>query len=157
VACRWIEKVGLAAVVDRRLLVVRKRGGSVFILPGGKPERGESDLQALTRELSEELGCSVEAPVLVGTFKDVAAGHDDAVVVVRLYAGKLVGNPEPQAEIAEQAWLDLGRSASLPLAPSMVNSIVPHLRKRFKAGAPSVGGAGGEVVEQAAQGLLELV
>ena len=58
-ACRWIEKVGLAAIEDGRLLVVRKRGGAVFILPGGKPEGGESDLEALARELDEELGCAV--------------------------------------------------------------------------------------------------
>ena len=155
-ACRWIEKVGLAAIEDGRLLVVRKRGGAVFILPGGKPEGGESDLEALARELDEELGCAVTSPVLQGTFKDVAAGQDDAVVVVRLYSGQIVGDPVPQAEIEETAWLDLRRPGSLPLAPSMVNAIVPHLRRTLRKGRGD-GGSGAEAGDQTAQDLFQLV
>jgi hypothetical protein len=38
-----------------RLPLVRKRGTRAFMLPGGKREPGESPLQALQRELQEEL------------------------------------------------------------------------------------------------------
>src|SRR4029077_1813082 len=42
-----------------RVLLVRKRGTSAFMQPGGKRDAGESDIAALARELVEELGCRV--------------------------------------------------------------------------------------------------
>ena len=49
--------IGGALVQDKKLVVVRKEknGKSSWILPGGKPEVGESNLEALARELKEEL------------------------------------------------------------------------------------------------------
>jgi 8-oxo-dGTP diphosphatase len=151
-SCKWIEKVGLAALDGNRLLVVRKRGGSLFILPGGKPEGEEGDLAALSRELDEELGCSMSSPSLSGVFTDRAAGIADAVVVVRLYRGELVGDPVPRAEIEELAWLDIRKPDSLPLAPSIINGILPHLRKTMRRAARL-----SKPQPQVIQGLLELV
>jgi 8-oxo-dGTP diphosphatase len=151
-SCRWIEKVGLATFDGDRLLVVRKRGGTLFILPGGKPEGQEGDLATLARELDEELGCRVAKPILSGVFKDRAAGIDDAIVIVRLYTGELLGDPLPQAEIEEIAWLNMRKPGSLPLAPSIVNGIIPHLRRRAKRAPPWSGKATSENV----QGLFEL-
>ena len=77
-------------------------------------------------------------------------------MVVRLYSGQIVGDPIPQAEIEEKAWLDLSRPGSLPLAPSMVNTIVPHLRRTLRKGRGD-GGSGAEAGEQSAQDLFQLV
>jgi 8-oxo-dGTP diphosphatase len=41
---------------DGRVLLVRKRGTSVFMQPGGKRDAGESDVAALA-QIDEELGC----------------------------------------------------------------------------------------------------
>src|SRR5689334_24289892 len=46
---------------DGRVLLVRKRGTSAFMQPGGKRGVGESDVAALAREIDEELGCRVAA------------------------------------------------------------------------------------------------
>jgi 8-oxo-dGTP diphosphatase len=132
-ACKWIQKVGLATLQNGRLLVVRKRGASLFILPGGKPEGDESDLETLAREIDEELGCRIEQPFLRGVFKDVAADASNAVVVVRLYSATLVGEPQARSEIEEMAWVELNGGSGFPLAPSIVNGILPHLRKRERA------------------------
>jgi 8-oxo-dGTP diphosphatase len=48
----------------RCVLLVRKRGTKAFMQPGGKRDRGESDLAALSREIVEELGCCVDPRAL---------------------------------------------------------------------------------------------
>lgn len=126
-----ITKVGLAAVHDGRLLVVRKRGTPSFILPGGKPEIGEDSLSALVRELYEELGCSLAFPAYEGRFADVAADLPNTDVVVVLYSGALQGTPVPQAEIEEMAWIDVVAPIRIQLAPSIINHILPYLRRQM--------------------------
>ena len=39
------------------VLLVRKHGTAAFMQPGGKLNKGESDVAALSREIIEELGC----------------------------------------------------------------------------------------------------
>lgn len=153
---RWIEKIGLAVVEDGRLLVLRKRGGDLFILPGGKPEDSETDLAALAREINEELGCTVDSVNLEGVFADVAAGLANAAVVVRLYSGKLVGEPSPRSEIEEQEWLDLRHPTKIPLAPSITNSILPHVKRRWRKGAFSTQTKGADFSGKVLQDLFEV-
>jgi len=45
--------IGAAIIEDGKILLVRKRQS--WILPGGKPEPKESDIECLCREVSEEL------------------------------------------------------------------------------------------------------
>lgn len=147
---RWIHKVGLAAVDEGKLLVARKRSSDIFILPGGKPEGTESDLETLAREVNEELGCRIDRPCLRGVFIDVAAGMTNAVVVVRLYGATLVGEPRPLAEIEELAWIDVRQQSTIMLAPSIENKILPFLRRRGRSGLAST-----KPARKAAQGILE--
>ena len=41
---------------DGLVLTVRKQGSDGFMMPGGKPEPGETPLQTACREVSEEIG-----------------------------------------------------------------------------------------------------
>ncbi|CAN7642439.1 NUDIX domain-containing protein [Phenylobacterium sp. LjRoot219] len=132
-AINEIQKVGLAMVEAGKLLVVRKRGTKLFILPGGKPEGTEADLDALHRELMEELHSRLGPTTYEGAFEDVAAERANTRVVVRLYVGQLLDRPEPASEIEEFAWVPLSKPGALPLAPSIVNKILPYLCARESA------------------------
>lgn len=126
---RQILKIGLAVTDGDRLLVVRKRGGSLYILPGGKPEPGENDLEALSRELDEELGCRLDTASVefLGAFSDSAADLHNTTVTVRLYSARLVGNPAPHSEIENLKWFSLAEDNATTLAPSIQNHILPFL------------------------------
>jgi 8-oxo-dGTP diphosphatase len=126
---REITKIGLAIMDGDRVLLVKKRGSDFLILPGGKPETSETDAQALSRELNEELGCRLDSDQLtyLGTFSDEAAGMPGVTVTIRLYAGSVVGIPVPHAEIESIVWWSAAERHQAVLAPSLKNSILPFL------------------------------
>jgi 8-oxo-dGTP diphosphatase len=131
-SAREILKIGLAVTDADRLLVVRKKGTVSYILPGGKPEDGESDQQALEREIDEELGCRLrwETFVFLGCFSDAAADMVNTNVTVRLYAAQLVGELCPKSEIENFKWFCPNSESDSILAPSLQNQIVPYLFAR---------------------------
>jgi 8-oxo-dGTP diphosphatase len=133
---REIVKVGLVVTDRDSLLLVKKRGGPSYILPGGKPEKGENDIQALSREIDEELGCTlnIASVSFLGSFSDVAADLVDTMVTVRLYGASLVGEPSPQAEIESIKWFR-PISDKARLAPSLENKILPFLTSTGYFGA----------------------
>jgi 8-oxo-dGTP diphosphatase len=126
---RDITKIGLAVMNGDRVLLVKKRGSNFLILPGGKPEKSETDVQTLSRELEEELGCHLVQDQLtfLGTFSDQAAGMSGVNVTIRLYAGPVVGTPSPKAEIESIVWWAATEQQNSALAPSLKNSILPFL------------------------------
>jgi 8-oxo-dGTP diphosphatase len=125
---REITKIGLAVMDGDRVLLVKKRGSNFLILPGGKPEKNETDVQALSREIEEELGCHlVSDPIFLGIFSDEAAGMPGVSVTIRLYAGSVVGTPIPNAEIESIVWWAATEHYDSTLAPSLKNSILPFL------------------------------
>ncbi|MBI2134327.1 NUDIX domain-containing protein [Candidatus Woesearchaeota archaeon] len=121
-----IVKVAIAVIRSNRLLLVRKRGLRALILPGGKPERGESRVDALRRELKEELDVKVGKLSYAGKFIDAAAGMKGDVMIL-LYFGSIIGAPKPSSEIKAIVWHGLaGRHL---LSPVVRNKIIPFLRQ----------------------------
>ncbi|WP_461142799.1 NUDIX hydrolase [Salinifilum aidingensis] len=101
-----IRAVGLVHFAAGRLLLVRAARQRSFYLPGGKIDPGETELEALRREVREELGGEVRAPRLLGRYRADAVGQGAGVQVeLSCYAGQLRGEPRPAAEIAELAWM----------------------------------------------------
>ena len=129
-----INKLGLLVLRDERLLLCRKgRDTSKLILPGGRIEAGESDLECLAREVREELGdVSLETVEYLGTYQDRASFDDPSIVKtlrIVLYRGRLRGHPTPSAEIAELVWFGPD-SDRRDLTPILLNRILPDLIAR---------------------------
>ena len=113
-----------------RMLLVRKRGTSAFMQPGGKPDAGEDNLTALARELREELGCRVapDSAQSLGVFECAAANEPGFRVQASVYAVEVDGAIEAQAEIDEVLWIDPRALPDLPLAPLTRDHIMPLAR-----------------------------
>ena len=80
----------------------------MFYMPGGKREKGETDAQALARELKEELTIDLlpDSMKRVGIFEAQAHGKPEGTMVkLQCYSGDFKGTIKPASEIAEAAWL----------------------------------------------------
>jgi len=112
---------------DGRVLLVRKRGTSVFMQPGGKRDAGESDVAALAREIDEELGCRVaaESARALGVFDAAAANEPGFRVRAAVYAVEVEGAVAPRAEIDQAVWVDPRALPDLPLAPLTRDHVLP--------------------------------
>ena len=77
-----IDKLAWIHIVDRKVLITRSEGKDTYYIPGGKREEGETDQQALIREIKEELSVDLipEEIEYVETF--TAQAHGKAMVVV---------------------------------------------------------------------------
>lgn len=100
-----------AAIFDStgRILCVRQQAGPrKWTTPGGRVERGESPVEALIREVSEESGYQVEIGELIGVYSN--PDKDD---VVLCFATKVISREpwQPNSEIAE---LDFFSRDALP-------------------------------------------
>ncbi|GAA1480115.1 NUDIX domain-containing protein [Gordonia sinesedis] len=112
------------------LLTVRKRGSGRFMLPGGKPESGETPRDTAIRECAEELGVRLLSEDLteVGVFRAAAANEADHLVEATVFAHPSVPVDQPGAEIAELRWLDPTTATGSDLAPLLVDHVLPALR-----------------------------
>jgi 8-oxo-dGTP diphosphatase len=100
--------VAWVRVENGRILCARSRGKDVFYIPGGKLEAGETELDALLREVKEELAVDLvpETVRSFGTYQAQAHGQGDGVaVVMSCYTADYQGAPSASGEIEELDWL----------------------------------------------------
>ena len=118
----------IAAVIqrgDKYLLGQRpesKRHGGLWEFPGGKVHDGESRLEAIRRELAEELALKVfRIERLLFSVVDKGSPY-----VIEFVETIIEGTPIPY-EHSEIAWLTIGELDELRLAPADA-ALAAHLR-----------------------------
>lgn len=125
--------MGAAIFEYGRLLVVKKK--ATWILPGGKPNEGETDGRCLEREVGEELsGTKITDIRPYNEFRGISPNKGDETLLRVYFAvrdGALSGGQtlRPSAEISELAWMSLndyqGRKYALSdLTCKVVDSLV---------------------------------
>jgi len=105
----FIDKLALIELRGRKVLETKSKGKDTWYIPGGKREAGESDQQALVREIKEELSVDLDPASFshYGTFEAQAHGKPEGVVVrMTCYTGHYTGNLTPQAEVEMMDWFD---------------------------------------------------
>jgi 8-oxo-dGTP diphosphatase len=108
----YIDKLAFIEIRDRKVLETLNHGKDKWYIPGGKREEGESDHQALIREVREELLVDLipETIAHYGTFEAQAHGKPEGTVVrMTCYTAKYDGELTPSAEVEKLGWFDISR------------------------------------------------
>lgn len=129
---RPIIRIVAAVIVDERghALLVRKRGTTAFMQPGGKIMPGETPVEALRREIAEELGLAVAVSAIheLGRHVADAANEPGHLVDADLFSVTLDGEPRAAAEIDQIAWVDPAATGDIELAPLTRDTVFGLLR-----------------------------
>ena len=130
---RRVERVGVvgaALVRDGRVLASRRteppRLAGLWEFPGGKVEDGESDTDALVRELREELRVEVEVGERLG--EDLLIG---ATGVLRVYLCRLLSGEPALVDHDEHRWLTEDELLDVAWVPVDL-PLVEQLRSRLQ-------------------------
>lgn len=125
VTITYLPGVSVAIFHDGRfLLVLRDRAPSkgLYAFPGGRVNKGESDEDAVRRELAEETGLTVER---VTPLRHLLLHGSDGQPSYRLRvfrgfgpAGTLLAGDDA----AEAGWFTLEEMAQLPIIPSVLET-----------------------------------
>jgi 8-oxo-dGTP pyrophosphatase MutT (NUDIX family) len=116
-------------------LLVRKRGTTAFMQPGGKIEAHELPIHAVARELEEELGLQIDPTqaIFLNSFSAPAANEPGFIVHAEIYQLTIDTDVRPAAEIEEVIWVDPATDPALELAPLTREHILPFYRRSLTA------------------------
>ena len=101
---KYIDKLAFIHVQDKKILVTLSTGKDTWYIPGGKREEGESDSEALSREVFEELSVPLQEQTIefYGVFEAPAHGKPLGMVVrMTCYTAEFDGELQPSSEISK--------------------------------------------------------
>jgi 8-oxo-dGTP diphosphatase len=119
--------VGAIVKDERGRLLLIKRGHEpglgLWSLPGGRVEPGESDAEALVREMREETGLAVEPGSLVGRVRRPGLGG--AVLDIRDYAATVTGGTlQAGDDAAGVRWVTAAELAGMPITDGLLDALI---------------------------------
>jgi 8-oxo-dGTP diphosphatase len=125
----WAEVPCVGAVVHDalgRLLLIRRAhapSAGLWSVPGGRMEAGESEAEAVVREVAEETGLRVRPDRVLGR---VRIDGDGVVFTVTDWSCTLT-DPEPQPvagdDAADVLFVDAAGMTALDMAPGVVTAL----------------------------------
>ena len=116
-----------AIIKDRegRLLLIKRGhepGKGLWSVPGGRIEAGETDAEALVREVREETGLIVTPGLLIGSVRRPGGGGTE--LDIRDYAALISGAELAAGDDADDArWVAQEDLASLPLTGGLLDAL----------------------------------
>ena len=108
-----------------RLLMIkrgREPGAGLWSIPGGRIEPGETDAEALVREMLEETNLAVEVGRLLGRVQRPFL--DGAVIDIRDYAVTVTGGTlRPGDDAADARWVTPAELNSLEITEGLIEAL----------------------------------
>jgi 8-oxo-dGTP diphosphatase len=93
---------------------------NLWEFPGGKINNGESQSEALEREIREELLCGIE---VLTPFDDIPHEYEKMIIRLITYKCKLIEGTPTATEHAKLVWLKRENLGSLVWAPADVPTV----------------------------------
>ncbi len=119
----YIDKLAFLEVKDRKVLVTCSYNKDKWYIPGGKRELGESDEQALVREVKEELLVDIIPSTikLYDVFEAQAHGKPEGTIVrMTCYTAQYTGEPSPSAEVEKVNYFDYSKRNDISLVDQII-------------------------------------
>ena len=111
----------VAAIIERdgRYLITQRRSNAILPLlwefPGGKVEPGETDAEALVREMNERLSVLVEVGELVSAQPHA---YELYTVELHVYACRIIGGEPVERAVHAFRWVTSAEFDAYPFTPA---------------------------------------
>ena len=126
------EAVGYIHTENRKLLLAKSKKNTAYYMPGGKVNEGESNIQALVREIGEELSVNLKPETVLfhGVFEAQAHGKPEGTRVrMTCYVGEHEGVIKANNEIEKLEYFSYDEFFKTTDIPPAGTIIIKDLKK----------------------------
>ena len=119
----YIDKLAFIEIKDQKVLETLSYGKDKWYIPGGKRDSGETDLEALIREVKEELMVDIipSSVEKYGVFEAQAHGKPEGTIVrMTCYTAKYEGVLTPSAEVEKMDYFDYSQKGRTSVVDQLI-------------------------------------